>query len=89
LIGESTDVLFNLEEARNAAALQADREALEKRLAVRRKFYADSGQLQTDAARDEIEQIGLDIQLVSQKEAELRKQGPAAYYYRSTRRRAT
>jgi hypothetical protein len=74
LIGESTDVLFNLEEARNAAALQADREALEKRLAVRRKFYADSGQLQTDAARDEIEQIGLNIQLVSQKEAELRKQ---------------
>jgi hypothetical protein len=47
LIGESTDVLFNLEEARNAAALQAEREALEQRLAVRRKFYADSGQLQT------------------------------------------
>lgn len=74
LIGESTDILFNLEEARNAAALQAEREALEQRLEVRRKFYADSGQLQTDAAQAEIQQIGLNIQLVSQKEAELRKQ---------------
>ena len=74
LIGESTDILFNLEEARNAAALQAEREALEQRLEVRRKFYADSGQLQTDAAQAEIQQIGLNIQVVSQKEAELRKQ---------------
>lgn len=74
LIGESTDVLFNLEEARNAAALQAEREALEQRLEVQRKFYTDSGQLQTAAAQAEIQQIGLNIQLVSQKEAELRKQ---------------
>lgn len=74
LIGESTDILFNLEEARNAAALQAEREALEQRLEVQRKFYTDSGQLQTEAAQAEIQQIGLNIQLVSQKEAELRKQ---------------
>jgi hypothetical protein len=74
LIGESTDILFNLEEARNAAALQAEREALEQRLEVQRKFYTDSGQLQTAAAQAEIQQIGLNIQLVSQKEAELRKQ---------------
>lgn len=73
LIGESTDILFNLEEARNAAALQAEREALEQRLEVQRKFYTDSGQLQTAAAQAEIQQIGLNIQLVSQKEAELRK----------------
>lgn len=70
-LSESFDERLNLEEAQAAFILAAERKAFEDRLAVQRKFYADSGQLQTDAAREELAQLELNIELTKRKEAEL------------------
>lgn len=73
LIGESSDVLFNLEEARNQAGLEAERKGLEDRLKELQRFYQKRGGIQSDAEKAELEQISLGIDLARQKEAEGRK----------------
>jgi hypothetical protein len=73
LIGESSDALFNTEEARNQAVLEADRKGLEDRLRELQRFYQDRGGIQSDAEKAELEQISIGIDLALQKEAEGRK----------------
>lgn len=73
LIGESNDVLFNTEEARNQAVLEAERKGLEDRLKELQRFYQQRGGIQSDAEKAELEQISIGIDLAKQKEAEGRK----------------
>jgi len=73
LIGESSDVLFNTEEARNQAVLEAERKGLEDRLKELQRFYQERGGIQSDAEKAELEQISIGIDLAKQKEAEGRK----------------
>lgn len=72
-LSASFDEQLNLEEAQAAFVLEAERAALEKRLKLRRDYYAASGKAQDEAAKDELKQLELNIELIQNKEAELLK----------------
>ena len=73
LLSVSTDELLTLEEQRQALALEAERAALEKRLAEQRRFYEETGLIQTQAVQDELAILELNIQKVSDSESALRE----------------
>lgn len=70
-LSASFDENLNLEEAQQAFILESERTALEARLALRKDYYAKTGKSQDEAAKAELEQLELNIELVEQKEAEL------------------
>jgi len=72
-ITAASDENLNLEESRAALALEIEKEALEKRLAEKRRFYDENKKLFDEAAEVELLTLEANIADITQREIDLRK----------------
>lgn len=72
-ITAASEEALNVEESRALLALEIEREALEKLLTEKRRFYAENEKLRTEAAEVELLTLEADLQQLAQREIDLRK----------------